>query len=399
MALITRTVITTGGGDYNSLSAAEAAEQTDLVAAGDNILFECSGGLDANKCVFDGWTTGAGNGIKVNVALAGRHTMKKSTGYRIVIVDVGGAIELKEPFIEIFGVSLNNSGGDSCIVVSSDNCIIDSCFLYQSGKAISMNTAMATGCMVANTSICGAGTGIYLTNQSKGYIYNCSILNGSVCGTDPFFGTIHCKNVYSGNNVIDYQTGTFVIGESYTTSYSSDGTLANPVISVVDCAFTNSTAGKEDFHLLAASDLIKIGTDLHLDAVYPFAYDAEETVRTNGANQWDIGPDQTEGASVDISGTIASISNASSTLTKIVTIAPNASAAVSNATGILDAIEGLLFGTIATVSFCYGVLSSSFDIGKGRLFSITGTVNDEDNSEYIILQGLQIEEQGTGANQ
>ena len=40
-----------------------------------------------------------------------------------------------------------------------------------------------------------------------------------------------------------------------------------------------------------------------------------------------------------------------------------------------------------------------FEYGKGRLFSIVGTVPDEDNAEYIILQCVQIEEKSTGANQ
>ena len=80
MALITRYVNTgsTSGGDgttndttganraYVSLSAAEAAEQTDLVSAGDSIEILCSGSThDTTIVTFSGCTTGASNTITV----------------------------------------------------------------------------------------------------------------------------------------------------------------------------------------------------------------------------------------------------------------------------------------------------------------------------------------------
>lgn len=80
MALIIRFVNTasTAGGDgttnattgvnraYASLSEWEAAEETDLVAAGDIAEVKCSGAQDSTAVTIDGWVTGASNYILIN---------------------------------------------------------------------------------------------------------------------------------------------------------------------------------------------------------------------------------------------------------------------------------------------------------------------------------------------
>jgi len=89
MAVVTRFVNTasSSGGDgttnnttgatraYVSLSAAEAAEQTNLVTDGDNIIFLCTGSsADTTATTFAGWTTGSANDIVVKPNTADEST-------------------------------------------------------------------------------------------------------------------------------------------------------------------------------------------------------------------------------------------------------------------------------------------------------------------------------------
>ena len=293
MAAISCTVNPDGGADYVSLSAAEAGMQAtyaNLVGDGNTITFNCSGGLDANACVIDGWTTDATHFITVNVAKANRHTSVRGTGYRIVInANNGCCLNIADPYTRVIGVALSNSNADGNYVrglIASVTCLIDSCLVYDcadngTGLGIYCNTSSVTYTIV-NTIVYNSRANIIIENGT-GYIYNCTSLNGQWGIYQG--GTVYAKNVYSGgNSSADYQ-GTITT----TTCHSSDGT-GNTQTSIANCRFTNSTAGSENIHIDGTSALVGAGTDLHADATYPFSTDFEDDARPDGA--WDVGADE-----------------------------------------------------------------------------------------------------------
>lgn len=293
MAAISCTVITTGGGDYTSLSAAEAGMQAiyaNLVGDGNTLTINCSGGVDANAVTIDGWTTDSTHYITVNVAKANRHTSVRGTGYRIVINTSGViALNIKEPYTRIIGLAISNGmndGGYSSGVAISATCFIISCLVYDSGclgtgNGIECDEDSSTFTIV-NTIVYNCGPNIHI-KSGTGYIYNCTSLNG-VYGILQF-GTVYAKNCYCGGNSNRDYYGTI----TKTTCHSSD-TWGDTQTSIADCHFTNSTAGSENIHIDGTSALVGAGTDLHADATYPFSTDFEDDARPDGA--WDVGADE-----------------------------------------------------------------------------------------------------------
>jgi len=95
---------------YASMSEWEAAEQTDLVAAGDNHLVHAEGVKgDTVSLTITGWTTGSGNGIEIRVDTDKRHTGRFNINkYRIVGPGVFGedVINVDETDVAFVGVQV-----------------------------------------------------------------------------------------------------------------------------------------------------------------------------------------------------------------------------------------------------------------------------------------------------
>lgn len=93
--------IAASGGDYTSLSAWEAAQQRDLVAANEAAIAECEAFLDTTPVVFDGWTTSETCLIVVRAAAGAEAKLPySSTAYRLEATNPGnqGVITVSEEF-------------------------------------------------------------------------------------------------------------------------------------------------------------------------------------------------------------------------------------------------------------------------------------------------------------
>ena len=300
MAAISCTVITTGGGDYTSLSAAEAGMQAtyaNLVGDGNTITFNCSGTVDANAVTIDGWTTNATYFITVNVAKANRHTGARATGYRLEAVFnnlIPFTSRVDYIIIDGLAIIVDGDGGAAACTTVSPHVIFKNCLFV--GHGYSSNFVMRTGVSggiytFANCIIYRQGN---LFSWAYGshtmHIYNCTILNSVSDGLNFYVdsgNTLVAKNCYvGGSSTADYANLDY---GTITTCHSSDAT-GNTQTSVADCHFTNSTAGSENIHIDGTSALVGAGTDLHADATYPFSTDFEDDARPDGA--WDVGADE-----------------------------------------------------------------------------------------------------------
>lgn len=291
MATIQKEVASSGG-DYTSLSAALTAELA-TISAGDDYIFNCSAFEDINKAtVASGWSV-AGS-VTIQATGSNRHTGVRGTGYRIVISeDWAAGLNIESGNVIVDGIASKNAstnGGNGIndtlnspgTVNQYKNCLAyDSVrgFLMFSTATHKIRNCIALGC---------SADGFWLDGLS--YLYNSDALYCANGVNRRAWSESYLKNNYAGgNSSADYVQGETVYG-SITTCASSDGTLSTTTISIANCEFTNSTAGSEDIHIAATSDLVDIATDLHSDATFAFSDDFEGDARPNGS--WDVGADQ-----------------------------------------------------------------------------------------------------------
>jgi len=173
-------------------------------------------------------------------------------------------------------------GTGSSIGISVRNCIIyDTSFigLGVNGHFIKIRRNIVYGC--------GDGINLTLDYTDGGYVYDNTVLNCTRGIRYNGYCRAILKNNYSGGcSTADYSDGGDCI-LAWATNHSSDGTGTTTTTSVVNCHFTNSTAGSEDCHIDATSALKDVGTDLHADAYDPHNTDALGNSIPNGA--WDVG--------------------------------------------------------------------------------------------------------------
>ena len=172
MAAIVRyvNVNSTAGGDgttntttgvnraYVSQNEMEAAEQTDLVAAGDTFTGICSGGLDNVTVLYSGWTTGANNDILITTT-DDRHVGVFDTSK--YYMDPGQSpqtiLQISEDFVSAIGLQFQrqsiavSSVARGCIRVNN----VGAGVIHVDGnifKSIAQNTAGVVGAFKADDS-------------------------------------------------------------------------------------------------------------------------------------------------------------------------------------------------------------------------------------------------------
>lgn len=294
MPTVRTVTVKSSGGDYSSLSSAEAGEQGDLVSLDRQLDIECYSMSDTAAVTVNGWTTDATRYVRIFTPSAERHDGKWNTSkYRLELNAAYVApLTLNEAYTRVEGLQIKQTGVSGATVQMCDECVLDACIVWSSsstsGGLNTANVAAAAACRLQNSVVMGAGGS---TGVSGGYnramnADNCTIsgwANGySVSGA----GGSAARNCYSGNN-----TGSDYSGGTLTTCASEDltGTSGLRSIAYSTANFVSVTGGSEDFHLVSGSALIDVGTDLSAT----FTTDIDGATRSG---TWDIGADEYAGA-------------------------------------------------------------------------------------------------------
>lgn len=295
-------VVDTDGitGDYASLNALNSAQAQDLTdGGGDTYTATCQAStdvVDSTAVDITGWTVNAASFVTVT-ASGDMHDGTRGNGYRLESsVAYASTITLSEQYTVLVGLGICNSNinADTALIVNASDCIIKDGLIYDTVTFDTDNKAALTadsgGTIIVNTFIYSCGSGIYSGSGST-YVYNCTILNCSTYGVSTkAYRTTVIKNTYvGGSGSEDLNDGTGDNGNyTVTTCETSDGTEGTTTTSVANCDFTSDTAGSEDGHIGASSQLIGDGTDLSADGIYPFNVDFEGDSRSS----WDVGADE-----------------------------------------------------------------------------------------------------------
>jgi len=272
MAVVTRYVNTgsTAGGDgttnnttgvtraYATLSEWEAAEQTNLVSAGDTHIVYCAGSTaDTTQLVLSGWTCGSGNECTVAQNSSDAHGGSYNTGvYRLEhsgsSLNAVDGYETYFKFIDLQIKNTNTGGGNPFILFLDANNEVQRCVL-QSTTNTHSGIAFSNDCTFTDTTIeaiDGSGsrgayrrsagrTGVNFVNCTfDGYYYNCegesgvtvtnvACIDRGTGGTD-FQGTFNASSDYNcsedtsapGTNSIKSQTGTSLFTDPANSDFS-----------------------------------------------------------------------------------------------------------------------------------------------------------------------------------
>lgn len=328
MAEIVKTIRPSGqGGDYTSLTSWEAAEQTDLVTAGNTHVAEIQGDWSAtlvDNVSLAGWTCDNSHTITIRTDAANKAssvwnsakaTLKVTGGANGIGFYTGacGKVEGLQLWMEsidttvLYGV---RSYGTSLDV------IVDGCFFKGSINAgtgsliAASNNAVGVRLIVANCIFWNMVNG---TALSYGILFN----GGTTVNNIAYNNTIH--GCYMGireigtlgsilkNNLVTATAGiasynyygTFDTTNSATNACDvADTTGAASDIASATVVYRDSANG--DFRIRAGStSLVGAATDLSADGTYPISTDIDGTVRAS----WDIGA--TERIILEVLKTIA----------------------------------------------------------------------------------------------
>lgn len=365
---------------YTSLQAWNIAEATDLVSDGDTHVVNCrasSGTADTTRLVMSAsWTTGASNGITIQVALGDRQTPTQ-TGYRIDTTSE--AMEnTNVGYITFDGLAVSTSSGVGFFNTQT-NCNFTDCWAFDCSQygfyQIGAN-AVYINCVSSNCS-----RGFWVATSC--IAYNCDALNAGDYG---FYvnanDTLTATNCYADGATAGYFVEVDGIFTD-TTCASSDGSESTTTIAMstsTGAYFVNVSAGSEDWRISSASsDLIGAGTDLS----GTFTTDMFGTTRS----AWDIGA--AEFVSGGVTHQLAGSVDSQSALTGLLNLTQRLSASLnssSHTSGVLRLIQRLIgslnsssavSGTIRLIHGLSGALQSvSSVVGNIRLIQrLRGAIN------------------------
>lgn len=282
--------IRSSGGDYTTLSAWEAGEQTNLVTADKIAVAECyddwPSGLD-NSVSIAGWTTDATRYIVVRPASGHRHNgtpqsgffMKRNSGFGTAILAIG------QQYTRVIGIDIENTASSDakCFEVTASNCQIDGCI----GKSTSGNPAfrLTSGVVVTNSLAVGPGQGFVVPSFASATVYNSTAAGCSTGFLSGSSATFLARNCVAYNCTTNW-SGTFSGSSSHnaTSTGSDDAPGADSVISVGSGAFVDAAGG--NYHLASGSALIGVGVNLYST----FVNDVDGDTRPS-SGPWDIGFD------------------------------------------------------------------------------------------------------------
>lgn len=281
--------IRASGGDYTTLTAWEAANQGDLVAADEVRVAECyndwPSGLD-DKLVIDGSTTDATRYLMITVAAGHRHTgipqsgfyLKKNVGFDTLIRD-------SDPYTRLAWLDVENTNSNGqALFANAGSGTYSSLIAKTVGAAQYAVGLYGNGITVHGTLAYGSGTGFQINTAVAANIYN-SVATGCAKGFNTGSALAVLKNCTAYNNTINY-SGTFDAASTNnaTSSASDDAPGASSVVGITSADFVD--AAGNDYHLAAGSALIGAGANLYAD----FQADVDgDAWPSSGA--WDVGFD------------------------------------------------------------------------------------------------------------
>lgn len=303
MPTVRTVTVKSSGGDYSSLSSAEAGEQGDLVSLDRQTDIECYAMSEATTATvsIDGWTTDATRYIRIYAASGQGHSgVWDSSKYNIVrSTDFGAVIGVNENYVRLEGLQLaiSSTSANAGAVVSLaqlgtidnrvDRCIIKNAGTGTGSRGVVIGSSVNS---VRNTVIYTASAAaIYIQNVFTAptvAIDNCTLIGGTY-GVERAAGTVTLQNVYAHGGT-DAYTGTMT---RTTCAHSSATVFTGSTASVAHSTanFVSVTSGSQDYHLITGSALIDAGTDLS----GTFTTDIDGATRSG---TWDIGADEFVGA-------------------------------------------------------------------------------------------------------
>ncbi len=325
MAAVVRFVNTasTSGGDgttnattganraYPTLAAWDAAEATDLVAAGDTHEVQCDGGADTTTVSLVGWTSSTTNTLTVKPNANSAHAGKLDTGkYHLAAVsNYDVALTASTFHTEIDGLQFSQTSGMNIAAVVAN------------AAAVSGRLTTVKNCIIKGNNAAGTNRAIRRTNNGNNHFYNniiydwhqgirteaqgttalsdCAIYNNTIegCGTNGIRLDGTGQRIYVKNNLLDNDTTDYLqdATPNATTATNNTSDATSPDGAGHQSIVTTFTdLGGEDYST-SDSDVVGQGTDLSADGVLAFSTDILGNSRPGGA--WDIGAFQNAGAS------------------------------------------------------------------------------------------------------
>ncbi|MFA6183742.1 MAG: hypothetical protein WC682_01415 [Parcubacteria group bacterium] len=315
---ITSTAVTSIKHVYTSLNSAVSGASTllgttDLYTNNYQINIPCyyDSAADTTAVTVSGYTTAVPNYIKIytpyNTTTESNNSQRHSgkwdaTKYRLVTT-LGNISVSYVNNVKIDGLQLESQAtvARRVIIMIGSNMAISNNILRYSGaapvEAIFCNSTQ-TNIDVWNNIVYGfanGGDGIYITNNNNGSarVYNNIVYGGTYGITTGNTDIIAKNNISYNNTTYDFSSGTF--HSTSTNNLSKDATAPplNTYYTSKTLAFTSTTAGAEDFHLVAAdTDAINKGADLSADTNLAFSTDIDSQTRNLRSEGWDIGADE-----------------------------------------------------------------------------------------------------------
>lgn len=290
---VTKTVMASGG-DYTSLSAWEAAQQGDLVAADEIRQAECHAFSDTTAVDIDGWTTDATHYIRVYAA-QNHGGVYDVTSYRLEPNDTNWTLLCREEYARIEGLLLTNLATVLRVAytfaasATSDQrwerCIIKGTANITNGMQWdNATTGRMVNCLVYDLTASSA-TAFYILVSSVVGLLNCTAINCKT-GFSPQTVTILKNCAYYSQGLASangYSGAVDAASTNNASDLASDSPGANPHDSVVP-TFVNEA--NDDFHLSQMDQAWK-GQGADLSATF-----TEDIDREDRRALWDIGADQ-----------------------------------------------------------------------------------------------------------
>lgn len=298
--------IKVSGGDYTSLSAAEAGEDDlgDLVSRDEWMHFSCYTMEDTTKVTVTGWTTDATRFIQIDTPSAARHAGEWDTGKYYLNISDGTAIYIAQKHVHITGLQFqfeetragyNASTGISSSWDYTGGLQVDKCIFRGVNGGVNSNgltgiylnnSYFGEDIKIQNNIFIGADGGWSdngvrvlgaAVDDSIAYIYNCTFKD----------------NLVGIEATSDTQLSVYVKNCGFISCGSAtDGTITG---TATNSTSTPTLASGKSFHL-ASNDTTwhGQGTDLSADAGIINSEDIDGESR---GSTWDIGADQyvTEG--------------------------------------------------------------------------------------------------------